>query len=392
MKGIGELRDRAPISWIFFATGASPSFLQKALACRLSETDPVVIVERPVSALRQPGRWPLSRRRQGMEYQPFFWPQRIPLFGDWSQRRNLRYLSSELDRLGPGPVRVVVFDSPAHYQLVGKLKEALSVYLAIDDRTLTLAGIPIAGELEAERELLRRVDIVLGVSKPLARLLRRRMPGDARAGVHVLANGFDERLFSPVSSFPEPIGLHGVSRPLVLIVGHVSERLDWLGLSDCRRRRPAAQWLFLGPMEKGMKKRIIQLGGHHRPPVPLSEVPAWLACADVCAVPYRRNRFTQASCPIKALEYLAMGAPTLSTRIPSLNHLGAAVQWVREGDGGSYAAALDRLLTTEYTQASCRRRAAVASDTLGYRVHAFRRLVAQALRIADDQPRTTSVR
>ena len=58
------------------------------------------------------------------------------------------------------------------------------------------------------------------------------------------------------------------------------------------------------------------------PPVPVEQVPAFLAAADVLVLPYARSRFTeQFSSPLKLFEYLAMGRPIIATRVGSVTEV-----------------------------------------------------------------------
>jgi glycosyltransferase involved in cell wall biosynthesis len=265
----------------------------------------------------------------------------------------------------------------------------MSVYLAVDDRTLTVQGEPIRGELEDEKRLLAKVDKVICVSEPLAETLKRRLPKDRAIPIHVLPNGYDERLFNPSCSAPEPQILANILKPRILIAGHISERIDWNGILDAARARPEWNWVFIGPTDSGVCEKIDALDEslreaghshnrrlHYFPPVPVSEVPSLIAHCDVCAIPYRLNPFTLASSPLKGIEYLAMGAPTLSTRIPSLKQYDQAIRWVEEGNGDSYAQALDQLAGERNNPAVIQaRRAAVSGDAWADRLRVFRNMV-----------------
>jgi glycosyltransferase involved in cell wall biosynthesis len=111
-------------------------------------------------------------------------------------------------------------------------------------------------------------------------------------------------------------------------------------------------------------------------PVAHESVPAWIAHCDACAVPYRLNDFTRASSPLKAIEYLGAGAPVLSTEVPSLSAFGNAIAWVRQGDGASYAAALDAVAAEGRSAGAVeRRRAAVRAESWGNKVQRFRDLL-----------------
>jgi glycosyltransferase involved in cell wall biosynthesis len=87
-----------------------------------------------------------------------------------------------------------------------------------------------------------------------------------------------------------------------------------------------------------------------------------------------------ASSPLKAVEYLAMGAPVLSTRIPSLECYDGAIEWVKEGDGESYAKALDEIANQAGKQEIRQlRRRVVSRDSWGGRVKQFREIVFDAI-------------
>jgi len=381
-------------SWIFFATGAKPTFAQWALAERLAEVEPVVIVDRPVSILRHRKAPPLKARCNhlpGVEscwyYRPLHYPERFPGIGRISKFLNHLHLQRELNQLLPqNTKRIVCFDSPTQDHLVNKLGEDKSIYIAIDDLTVTVTGKPIGGELEAERRLLSKVDLVVCVSEMLAQRLRERSPFPEKPPIHVLPNGYDERIFTN-GNYPEPESLRRISRPRILVVGHVSERIDWDGIIEASHLRPQGTWIFVGPADKGMKERITRTLGKHgfyHPPIPVKNVPAWIEHCDVCAVPYRLNPFTLTSHPLKAIEYLAMGAPVLSTRISSLEHYDGAIEWVNEADGESYARALNELVNQSSSQElRMFRQRAVDGGSWKDRVDQFRQFVLLKIEVSD---------
>jgi 2-polyprenyl-3-methyl-5-hydroxy-6-metoxy-1,4-benzoquinol methylase/glycosyltransferase involved in cell wall biosynthesis len=384
---VSDTKQPAP-QWVFFATNAKPSSMRRALAYNLSERQPVVIITEPLSALRQRRCPPFAERLvkpAGLpnlrEYTPIHFPERIPLVGHRLKGYGRKMLRGELGRVlapfGPGR-RVVCYDSPGQYPLVGTLEEDRSVYLAVDDRLVTVAGEPIKGEDAAERELLRRVERVICVSEPLAATLRSRSAAARHLPIEVLSNGYDGRLFDPDRLCAQPAGLAEVPRPRILVAGHVSERIDWAGIAAVAALRPAWSWVFVGPADPRMAGWIASISAKTgarlvlREPVPHAAVPAWIAHCEACAVPYRLNAFTRASSPLKALEYLAMGAPMLATDIPSLSVFAEALFPVREGDGASYAAALDgAAMQGRSDEAVERRRSSVANENWAAKVERF---------------------
>ena len=119
-----------------------------ALAERLAENGQVIIIDRPVSLLRDrksPTLKVRCDRLPGIEdcchYHPLHYPERFPLLGGILGLLNRHRLQQEIDQLLPDKARrIVCYDSPTQDQLVGKLGEKSSIYLAIDDKTLTVTG------------------------------------------------------------------------------------------------------------------------------------------------------------------------------------------------------------------------------------------------------------
>jgi glycosyltransferase involved in cell wall biosynthesis len=360
--------------------------MRRALAERFAERESVVIVDQPVSVLQDKKLPEFAKRCERLSgvnvachYRPIYFPARLPGVGKILNHLNQRLLDRELNLLLPkNGKRIVCYDSPTQNQLVGKLGENLSVYIAIDEKTLTVWGEPIQGEVEAEKRLLSRVDKVVCVSERLAEVLRSRVPCGQTLPIFVLPNGYDERIFDPEKNYPEPSDLAHVSRPRVLVAGHISERIDWEGIRGAVKFRPDWTWVFIGPADAGMVEKINAVGGStfYHPSVSVEEVPAWIRYCDACAVPYRLNPFTRASSPLKAIEYLAMGAPVLSTRIPALKPFGDVIHWVDEGCGNSYALGLDEALSEKTDSIRMEARCtAVSNDSWTRKTETFKALL-----------------
>jgi glycosyltransferase involved in cell wall biosynthesis len=380
-----------PVHWLFFADEKRPMSMRMVMGMRLAETDPVVMIETPAS-VRRTLRVPrfeervsrIAGTKAGWHYHPLHFPVRISGFSHAVRHLNLLLLQREMSRISPeGQTRIACFDSPSQHHLAGKLGEQQSIYLAIDDRTRTVYGEPIPGELESEKCLLRKVDRAICVSEFLARALKERMAEEHRIPVHVLPNGYDERLFDPGRSWNRPSVLADLPGPIILIAGHLSERIDWDGIITAARIRPEWVWLFVGPADQGLPEKLESLAksGNRlvwKAPVPMQEMPALIAHCDACAVPYTLNPFTLASSPLKGVEYLAMGAPVLSTRIPALLHYGSAIRWVEQRDGYSYARALDNIKSEQRNPAASKaRRMAVSGDSHDVRVRQFRQILVE---------------
>ena len=87
-------------------------------------------------------------------------------------------------------------------------------------------------------------------------------------------------------------------------------------------------------------------------------------------------RFTRRAVLLKAIEYLAMGAPVLSTRIPALQPYGDVIHWVDESCGKSYALGLDKALEEKKDSGRMKARCmAVSNDSWAKKAETFKALV-----------------
>ncbi len=95
--------------------------------------------------------------------------------------------------------------------------------------------------------------------------------------------------------------------------------------------------------------------------IPIEEVPAAVARADIGLAPTRHDRFTDMSLSTKVFEYAAMGKPVVATRLPMVEHAfppGTVGTYV-SGDAQSMAAAV-----TAFADDAIAREAAVARTAM----------------------------
>ena len=81
---------------------------------------------------------------------------------------------------------------------------------------------------------------------------------------------------------------------------------------------------------------------------------SYMASYDVCIIPFRINRLTAAVNPVKALEYLALGKPVVSSYMPELEQYLPYVALVRSGD--EFVGSIQALLAADLPGASAERK------------------------------------
>jgi glycosyltransferase involved in cell wall biosynthesis len=101
-----------------------------------------------------------------------------------------------------------------------------------------------------------------------------------------------------------------------------------------------------GDTEQALTAQVERLGigdriaFHGR--IPIDDVPAAIAGADIGIAPTRHDRFTDMSLSTKVFEYAAMGKPVVATRLPMVEHTFpvGSVRTYASGDAASMASAI----------------------------------------------------
>lgn len=202
-----------------------------------------------------------------------------------------------------------------------------------------------------ERWAARFASAVLTVEECLKDILSQR--GVAARKIHVLMNLPDERIFTP-GRRPR---CKSAEEPFVLVYhGTLAYRLGLdIAIEAVARARAS-----IGPIELRIigageeRDRLIglrdALGLQHEVTfspgfVPVQDIPAMIADADVGIVPLRASAATDIMLPTKLLEYVQLGIPSIVPRTPTiLRHFDEQmVEFFQADDAASLAKAIVRL-------------------------------------------------
>jgi len=181
---------------------------------------------------------------------------------------------------------------------------------------------------EAERELLRRCDLVFAQGSTLAAHCARCSSRVHRVDCAVALDNFPTgdggvpqagagvRASRANGGAP---GLASLPRPIIGYVGGLHRHLE-LGLAvEMARARPEWSWVYVGPAQVPVEELAaipnVSLVGD----VPHSGLASYIESFDACVVPYRLDDSTETVFPTKILEYLAMGKPVVTTALPELD-------------------------------------------------------------------------
>jgi glycosyltransferase involved in cell wall biosynthesis len=232
-------------------------------------------------------------------------------------------LKVHLRQRGESP-NLVWLTTPMAWPLAQSLQGAGWVYDCGDELSGFVNAPPQMAALESC--LLSAADLVFTASASLA-LPRQQLAGPR---LHLLPNAVDSRHFVP----PPPeaadwatdeaarITAHLPPGPRLGYAGAVDDRVDLALLNHLAQARPDAQFVMVGPVFKIDDSALPRAPNlHWLGHAPYAVMPAMMAQWQVGLLPFLVQLSTQHALPLKALEYLAMGLPVVSTPLEELGKL-----------------------------------------------------------------------
>jgi len=233
-------------------------------------------------------------------------PRRAPLVPALNRRLLERQVVSHLADPSQA-VFWVRYPSPELPPLIDRVGPRLVVYEAVDHHE---RGPGITPRLQpllraTEEAIVARAGLVFTWSEPLRARFAASHPRVVLAGPAT-----ELERFTPIAAAP--------GEPQVAVwTGAIDFRFDADLLAAVARCLPGWRFLIAGPvLDREARGRLaavrnVELLGVVDP----AEVPALVARASVCVMPYRESEFTDMLFPIKLVEYLAAGRPVVSTPI-----------------------------------------------------------------------------
>lgn len=237
------------------------------------------------------------------------------------------YLADLTDDLLASIDRAVVILLSTDVRIGAALLDALRrrgvrlVYDYIDcfDSAVTL--LPLSAVRRAVHEQLLRDEAVLVVGS--AQALVNEVRALRTQNVVYLPNGVDCAHFS-VARRRRRFHLvfeAALSRrsPVIGFFGLLAGWVDVDLIAALARARPDLTVVTIGPDYDGTGARLAASRPANLfmvPSVPYDELPDYAAWFDVSILPFLRNPITDAASPLKLFEYMALGAPIVSTTIP----------------------------------------------------------------------------
>ncbi len=194
--------------------------------------------------------------------------------------------------------------------------------------------------------------------------LRETIPDERRHKIALIGNGVDTSLFRErPGEIPE--ALNALPRPLLLYLGALSEWIDFDLLQHVAAEHGSKTLALVGPVATAARPRLQSL--LHMPNVKyLGEVShdiiaAYISSADVCLIPFVKNKLTRGVNPNKLYEYLAAGRAVVSVDI-SPEVVALKDEIFLAGDHESFVQQINAALAASNERMAPRRQFALAND------------------------------
>ena len=205
---------------------------------------------------------------------------------------------------------ILITTTPIIPELIGKLGETSSYYICLDDFTKFDGAFKCIGNLE--KELLNNVYACFAVSNSL---MQSRKP--ASGNVFFLPQGVDTDHFQQINN-KIPDKIRDIKNPIVGYFGLLASYIDLDLIVDCAKAYPDFSFVILGRYNVDISILNNLENIHYLGEVPYNNLPSYAKYFDVGIIPFKINELTIVSNPLKLLEYLALGIPVVSTKLPEV--------------------------------------------------------------------------
>jgi len=210
---------------------------------------------------------------------------------------------------------ILWYYTPMAVAFTWHLEPLAIVYDCMDELSAFKFAPP--GLKQREAELLSCADVVFTSGYSLYEAKRHLHPN-----IHPFPNGVDPEHFREArNKIADPDDQAGIGRPRLGFYGVIDERLDQELLAGVADARPDWRLLMIGPVVKIDPAELPRRPNiHYLGRKDYKDLPAYLSGWDIAMAPFARNESTRYISPIKTLEYLAAGVPTIFTSICDVAH------------------------------------------------------------------------
>jgi len=202
--------------------------------------------------------------------------------------------------------RVLWISYPPLYKEIGRYQEDLLVYDCVD-----YPGEEFAHWKRGVDEIREKADVIFVTSDFLYQFNKA-----YENKTFVCKNGVDFSFFEESSRKERsmPPDIEKAEKPLVGYIGAVAGWIDWKLIQYLASSKKFSI-VFAGPFHGINQIPVVSENVHFLGRKDYNALPDYLSFFDVCIIPFRKNKLTDACNPIKMYEYLSLGKPVVATNL-----------------------------------------------------------------------------
>lgn len=207
-------------------------------------------------------------------------------------------------------------------EVLQALRARFAVYECAEDHAAYETDPVVRRHIEhMDQRLCRRADLVLVPSQTMYQARRGYNPRTL-----IVPWGADTTHYARARDpqTPVPADVASLPRPIIGMFGMLDgRRLHVELLLHLARRHPQWQIVLVGRCMPNLDTSPLtsQPNIHLLGMKPVEQLPGYCKAFDVCIIPYLLNAFTRSIMPLKLVEYLATGRPTVATALPAAQEL-----------------------------------------------------------------------
>jgi len=204
---------------------------------------------------------------------------------------------------------VSLVDHPSWWPVVKHLQNNRTVYDCMDEHSGFSNNY--ATTLSIEYELTQKADLVISSSTELLN-----KNSSLNRNTFLCRNGAD---FDHFSGSTDSDKLSDFPHPIIGYYGAIAEWFDIDLVEECARHYETYHFVLIGHISDLDIKGISGLTNvHFLKEIPYKKLPLYLNSFDVCLIPFKLNKLTKATNPVKFYEYLSAGKPVVTVALPEL--------------------------------------------------------------------------
>lgn len=244
--------------------------------------------------------------------------------------------------------------------LINNINKKITVYYCIDNFTVSSSSARKVSV--TEKKLIRCSDLVFVTSQELYNHCSQYNQRVYTFPFGVNIENFENLRLEEQPKIPED--LRDIERPIIGYIGGIHRWIDQNLIKAIAEEHHDYSFVFVGPIQTDISslkgKENIHFLGHK----PHDQLPYYVNNFDVGIIPYLLTEYTKNVYPTKLNEYLALGKPVVSTKLPEITAFnekyGEIVSIGKDTKG--FADCLEEAVNRERNEQTIKRRIQVAND------------------------------